>query len=159
MDLSINLENYKLNIRAAGIIIHDNKILVHKNMNEGHYALIGGRVELGEDSETTLKRELMEEIGKEVEITGNIGTIENFFEINDLKYHEILFMHQAEFKNEEDKKITGTMNNIEGKDYLKYEWLDIDKLEQYKLLPEVTKKLLKEKKFPVHKINIDNKCT
>ena len=50
-------------------------------MNEGHYALIGGRVELGEDSETTLKRELMEEIGKPVEIIGNIGTIENFFEI------------------------------------------------------------------------------
>lgn len=157
MDLSINLENYKLNIRAAGIIIHDNKILVHKNMNEGHYALIGGRVELGEDSETTLKRELMEEIGKPVEIIGNIGTIENFFEIKGLKYHEILFIHQAEFKNEEDKKITETMENIEGKDYLKYEWLDIDKLEEYRLLPVVVKEILKEKKFPVHKINIDTK--
>lgn len=157
MDLSINLENYKLNIRAAGIIIHDNKILVHKNMNEGHYALIGGRVELGEDSETTLKRELMEEIGKPVEIIGNIGTIENFFEINNLNYHEILFIHQAELQNEEDKKLTETMENIEGKDYLKYEWLDIDKLEQYRLLPEAVKEILKEKKFPVHKINIDTK--
>lgn len=155
MDLSINLENYKLNIRAAGIIIHDNKILVHNNMKEGHYALIGGRVELGEDSETTLKRELVEEIGKPVEIIGNIGTIENFFEINDLKYHEILFIHQAEFQNEEDKKITKTMKNLEGKDYLRYEWLDIDEIEKYPLLPKVMKEILKEKKIPIHKINVD----
>ena len=41
MDLSIDVENYKLNVRAAGIIIHNNKILTHRNANEGRYALIG----------------------------------------------------------------------------------------------------------------------
>ena len=54
MDLTINVENYKLNIRAAGIIEHNGKILVHKEISKDHYALIGGRVKIGEDS---LKKE------------------------------------------------------------------------------------------------------
>ena len=102
MDLTIDVENYKLNVRAAGIIIHNNKILTHKSINENYYALIGGRVQIGEDSETTLKREIMEEMGKEIEITGYVGTIENFFEMNSKNYHEIMFVHKIEFTNEEE---------------------------------------------------------
>lgn len=45
------------------------------------------------------------------------------------------------------------MENIEGKDYLHYEWLDLDKIDEYKLLPVISKEILKERKFPVHKIN------
>ena len=52
-------------------------------------------------------------------------------------------------------KITHTLKNIEGKDHLQYEWIDIDKLDDYKVLPEAMKSILKENKFPVHKINND----
>lgn len=45
------------------------------------------------------------------------------------------------------------MKNIEGKDYLQYEWLDLDKIDNYQILPETMKEILKEKKFPTHKIN------
>ena len=153
MDLTIDVENYKLNVRAAGVIIHNNKVLVHKNINSDHYALIGGRVEIGEDSETTVKREVQEELGKKIEITGYISTIENFFEMKESKYHEILFIHKAEFTNKEDKQIEYILKNIEGKDYLQYEWLDLDKIEEYPLLPKIVKEVLKGNKFPVHKIN------
>ena len=61
-DLTLNVLDYKLNIRAAGIIIHNGKVLVHKNVNDDYYALVGGRVEIGENSATTLKREIQEEI-------------------------------------------------------------------------------------------------
>lgn len=153
MDLTIDVEDYKLNVRAAGVIIHNNKVLVHKNVNSDHYSLIGGRVEIGEDSETTVKREIQEELGKEVEIIGYVSTIENFFEMKGSKYHEILFMHKAEFTNKENKKIEYTLKNMEGKDYLQYEWLELDKIEEYPLLPKIVKDVLKENKFPVHKIN------
>ena len=56
MDITIDIEDYKLNIRAACVIIHDNKNLLHKNKNSDHYAIIGGRVEIGEDSESTVIR-------------------------------------------------------------------------------------------------------
>lgn len=157
MDISLNMENYKLNIRAAGIIIHNNKILTHRNINSDHYALIGGRVAIGENSEETIKREILEEIGKEIEITGYIATIENFFEISNQKYHEILFVHKAEFINKEDKLLENMIKNIEGKEYLQYEWIDLNKIDEYPLKPDIIKGILKQKVFPVHKINDDLK--
>jgi len=157
MDLTIDIEQYKLNIRSTGVIIHNNKLLTHKDINHDHYALIGGRIQIGEDSETTLKREILEEIGKEIKTIEYIGTIENFFEINSQKYHEIMFIYKAEFINEEDQKIEYTLKNIEGKEHLKYEWIDLDKIDECNLLPIAAKEILKDGKFPVHKINIDTK--
>lgn len=154
-DLTLDVQDYKLNIRAAGIIIHNGKLLVHRNVNSDHYALIGGRVEIGEDSVTTLKREIHEEIGKDIEITGYISTIENFFEMKGSKYHEIMFVHKMEFSNKEDKQIEHTIKNIEGKDYLQYEWIDISKIDDYPIVPKVIKNILKENVFPLHKINRD----
>lgn len=153
MDITIDVEDYKLNIRAAGIIIHNNKLLIHRNVNSDHYALPGGRVEIGENSEETIKREILEETGKEIEIKGYISTIENFFEMNNQKYHEIMFVHKAEFTNEEDKLLQKTIKNIKGKDFLQYEWVDIDKIDEYPILPKVIKEIIKEKIYPIHKIN------
>lgn len=157
MDITIDIEDYKLNIRAAGIIIHNGKILAHRNVNNNHYALVGGRVAIGEDSALTVKREIKEELGKDVEITGYVATIENFFEMKNSKYHEILFIYKAEFIDEEDKKIEYTLKNIEGKEYLQYEWLDIEKIDEYPILPKVVKNIIKENKFPVHQIYYDKK--
>lgn len=157
MDLTIDVEDYKLNIRASVIIIHNGKFLAHRNVNSDHYALIGGRVQIGEDSATTVKREILEEMGKEIELTGYVSTIENFFELKGNKYHEIMFVHKAEFVDEEDKKIEDTIKNIEGHDYLQYEWIDINKIDEYNVVPKEIKGILKEMKFPVHKINNDLK--
>ena len=155
MDITIDVDNYKLNVRAAGIIIHNNKVLTHRNLNSNHYTFIGGRVEIGEDSATTVKREIEEELGKEVEIIEHGGVIENFFEMQGTKYHEMLFMHRAEFVDEEDQKIEYTLKNREGKDYLQYEWIDIDHLDDYPIKPAIIKEILKQGKFPVHMINKD----
>ena len=157
MDITINVENYKLNVRSACIIIHNNKLLVHRDVKSDHYALIGGRVEIGENSENTIKREIKEETGKEIEITGYIATIENFFEMKGEKYHEIMFIHKAEFKDERDKSIIETIKNIEGEDNLRYEWIDLEDINKYPIKPEIIKGILKENKYPVHRINDDRK--
>lgn len=157
MDITIDVEDYKLNVRAAGVIIHNNKVLVHKNINSNHYALVGGRVQIGENSVDTIKREIKEELGKDIEITGYVSTIENFFELKGSKYHEIMFVHKVEFVDEIDKTIEYSLDNVEGKDYLKYEWLELEKIEMYPLWPKAIQGILKEKRFPVHKVNIDMK--
>lgn len=153
MDLTIDVEDYKLNIRAAGIIIHNGKFLVHRNVNSDHYALIGGRVAIGEDSATTVIREIKEEMGKDAEIIGYVSTIENFFEMKGSKYHEIMFVHRVEFTDEEDKKIEYTLKNIEGREELQYEWIEIDKIDDYNVVPVAIKGILKEKNWLVHRIN------
>lgn len=157
MDITVDIKNYKLNIRACAVIIHDSKILVHKNINSDHYALIGGRVKIGENSENTVKREIFEELGKEIVVEHYIATIENFFEMKGCKYHEILFIYKAEFVDDEDKNIIKTIQNVEGKDYLHYDWIQLDEIDKYTVLPAVIKKVIKEEKFPIHKINYDIK--
>ena len=155
MDITIDVDNYKLNVRSAGVMIHNGKILVHRSINSDHYALIGGRVEIGENSADTIKREIKEELGKNIKITGYISTIENFFEMKGSKYHEIMFVHKIEFTNEDDKKIEYTMKNIEGKDYLQYECIEINKNHEYTLLPIAVKEVVKEYKYTIQKINND----
>ncbi len=98
---------------------------------------------------------IQEELGKDIEITGYISTIENFFEMKGSKYHEIMFVHKAEFVDDNDKKIDYTLKNLEGKDYLQYEWIELDKINQYPLVPKVIQTVLKDGNFPVHKINKD----
>ena len=157
MDLSIVLDDIKLNIRACGIMIHDNKLLVHNNTNESHVALVGGRVKIGENSEDTLKREIFEEMGKEIEILEFVSTIENFFEADDMPYHEIMFVYKIDFKDENDKKITETIKNVEGQDELKYDWIDLDKIDEYPLKPDILKELLINNKYLGHGINDERK--
>ena len=55
------------------------------------------------------------------------------------------------------KKIDYTMHNVEGKEYLHYEWLDLDKIDTYNILPQCLKEILKNEKSPVHVINDDLK--
>ena len=155
MDITVEVEGQMLNIRTAMCMIHNNKLLTHRNINSDHYAIPGGRIQIGEDSAKALKREVMEEMGKEIELIGYVTTIENFFEMNGKKYHEIEFVHLAEFKNEEDKKIEETIKNIEGKEYLQYEWVDINKIDEYPIMPKAIKQGIKEGKFPTHTINND----
>lgn len=155
MDITVDVGDYKLNVRAAGLMIHNGKVLVHRNINYDHYALVGGRVEIGESSADTIKREIKEELGKDIEITGYVSTIENFFEMKGSKYHEILFVHKIEFVDELDKNIDYTMKNIEGKEYLQYEWLGLKEIEKYPLYPNSIKEILIESIFPVHKIDCD----
>lgn len=156
MDITVKVgDDHTLNVRAAAIIIHNNKVLLHKNKYEDYYALLGGRTQIGESSIETVKREVMEEIGKEIEVTGYCCTIENFFNFRDSEYHEIMFVHLAEFVNDEDKKIEETLQNVEEKERLEYKWIDLDKINDYKIKPEQIKKVLSEGKFPVHVVNDD----
>lgn len=116
MDLTLDVGEYKLNIRAAGLVIHNNKVLVHRNINYEHYALIGGRIAINENSVNTIKREILEEMGKEVDVQECIAVVENFFTMKGKRYHEIMFIHKVEFVDEKDKLIDYTLDNIEGKD-------------------------------------------
>ena len=155
-DLTIDLEGGRLNCRAAGIIIHDGKVLFHKNPADVYYALLGGRVKICESSDNTVKREIEEELGKKIEILEYMATIENFFELKSKNYHELLFVYRAEFVDDEDKKILETLHNVEDtkKDkVVQYEWLPMDELDKYDIRPSVIKEVLSRKSYPCHLIN------
>lgn len=155
MDISIDIEDYKFNYRTCGIVIHNNKILFHKNPLDCYYALIGGRVKTGEPSTVALKREISEELGKEIEILDFIGVVENFFTSRNTKYHELEFIHKFEFIDENDKLIEYTLNDIEENENTRFEWIDIKDIPNTDIRPKSVKKILCSGEVGQDIINID----
>jgi ADP-ribose pyrophosphatase YjhB (NUDIX family) len=65
---------------------------------------LGGGIEFGERSRDALRREVKEEIGVEVENVRLLGVLENLFTYVGRRWHEIVFVYDAEFV---DKSLYG----------------------------------------------------
>jgi ADP-ribose pyrophosphatase YjhB (NUDIX family) len=81
--------NNCFNYRVVGVAVHENHVLLHQEEGEDFWTFPGGRAEFGEPAEQTLKREMREEIGVEVEVVRLLWFVENFFFYADKHYHEI----------------------------------------------------------------------
>lgn len=66
----------------------------------GYYKLPGGGVEQGEDMSLTLARELMEEVGAEAEIVGEVGRVEEWRVSDKGALHQISDAFQARVSGE-----------------------------------------------------------
>ena len=60
---------------VRGIVLNGDEVLVMHNRDGDAHIVPGGRVEEGETLEQTLRRELQEEAGVEVELMGQIGFV------------------------------------------------------------------------------------
>jgi len=78
MDLTLNTDIGKLNIRVAAWIESRNNIPVSK-FPSGIISLPGGRVKFSETTIEATKREVLEETGKELYEIELFSIIENFF--------------------------------------------------------------------------------
>jgi 8-oxo-dGTP diphosphatase len=95
----INLENVseheltKYREAARAIVFDENKLiaLLHATKNF-YYKLPGGGVEKGEDVKTALERECKEEIGCEVEVLGELGSIVEYRKKYGLKQISFCFI-------------------------------------------------------------------
>lgn len=102
MDINFKFDNIILNVRVAGIYIHNNKVLFSRHKNSTFQNLPGGRIKLGELSSDALIREYLEETGKNIEIISKPYIIENLFSLNGNKYHEYLYIYIIDIKNYSD---------------------------------------------------------
>lgn len=90
---------------TLGIILKENQILLeeikgkHSRGTGLYYRPIGGTIELGEKSSETIKREFLEELAVEVEVTRYITCLENIFEIEGEMGHEITQVYELAFKD------------------------------------------------------------
>lgn len=147
MDIKIKEKNIKFKVRVSAVLIINNKLLVNK-YSEDSYCLPGGYVELGETSFDAIKREIKEELNAEIEVERIMGFCENFFtNIRKERTHGIDFYYKV-------KPIDLNSINLNDYDYTEndhgyeiihhFKWLDINKLENYNLLPNEIIKYIKE---------------
>ncbi len=83
--ISFDRENRRIKYRIAGLCIHDGYVLLTRPDQDDYWILPGGRVELLEDTRTTLRRELLEETGYEAQIGNLLWIVENFFDLDELE--------------------------------------------------------------------------
>lgn len=158
MDVKYINGDLKFKFRVSGIIINNNKLLVNQ-YGKDSYCLPGGYVELGENSEKAILREMKEETNLEYQIIRFYGIAENFFtNLKHQKTHEIDFYYQLNLKKNYSFKELN-MNNIEKGIYADvnhhFKWIDIEKIDEYNLFPKEVKEYITKETINFHLI-IDN---
>lgn len=137
MDIKIDNEEGKFKFRVCGVLEYKGKYLAVKMNNNNFFCLPGGHVELGEDTDMAILREMKEELGFAVKIKKLISINQNFFYgVDGRKFHEIGFYYIV---NAVDEK------NINPNDYEREE-LDKGKL-QHLVFKWFTKDELKKIDF------------
>lgn len=135
-DLSIIIDGVKFNFRVGLLVKMKKQVLVECNQDYDFVVLPGGRVKTLESSEDALIREINEEM--KIDLTNYnlefIGADENFFELDNIKYHELYLIYKIEIdENNEDFK-DGMINYDSKVNY--YKWVDILDLKEVNLLPK-----------------------
>ena len=141
--IDIRNEHYRFKFRVSAIVLRDNKILLVEMDNAGFFCLPGGHVELGEDTEEAMIREMKEETDKDTYIKKYLGNIENFFtNKRNVRIHEIAYYYLMDFKDEEIGELSHIENDEGTLVNLNFKWFDIDELTDVNLKPEYLKELL-----------------
>ncbi len=87
------MDNKTFQIRARGIIVHNNNLLTVAHVGQAEYQVLpGGHLEWGEDIKVCLERELKEELGVEA-VVGRLLYIHNFVtDKHNIQTIEFLFL-------------------------------------------------------------------
>lgn len=135
-DLSIIVDDVKFNFRVGLLVKKKKQVLVVCNPGYDFVVLPGGRVKTLESSEDALIREINEEM--KIDLTNYnlefIGIDENFFELDNIKYHELYFIYKIEIDENNDDFKDGMINYDSKVNY--YKWVDILDLKEVNLFPK-----------------------
>lgn len=94
MNVTLHTDDGFFQLRAAAICIKDNCVLLHHAVGDTHWSLPGGRIAIGEDSATTLVREMAEELHTIATVDRLVATVELCDRGLDGKvFHEVAFYY------------------------------------------------------------------
>ena len=142
--ISFDIEGARFNYRVVGIALDGNRVLLHRADMDDFWSLPGGRGEMLEPSEETLKREMREELEVEIRVERLVWVVENFFEYDDKPYHELAFYFLMTLPRDWHLlKKTEPFTGYDGDVKLTFKWYQLDELENVVLYPSFLKKGLR----------------
>lgn len=151
MDIKLKTEDAYFKFRVNGILMKDDKILVVRMCKNSFYCLPGGHVELGEDSQKGIIREMKEETGYDVIDPQLIAITENFFKGKlSNKMHEIGFYYLMKLDEKaiiEKNEYVVIEHDKDGDIELEFKWLKISELDKINFQPEFLKEKLGKMDF------------
>ena len=136
-------ENIRFRFRVVGIVLHKRHVLIHRAENDDFWSLPGGRAELLETAEESLQREMREELNVNIKVIRLLWLMENFFELDYEKNHEIAFYFLMEFP--EDAAIYQLDRQFHGREHdfnLIFKWHPVKDLVNITLYPSFLQKAL-----------------
>lgn len=147
-DISISYKDSKFKYRVSGILLKDNKLLTVKINNNDFYCLPGGHVEIMEDTKEAVIREFKEETKLNINVERLLYITENFFTSNNCLCHELGFYYLLNTNDEIEIKDFDIVENDNNEIVnLKFKWMDIDNLYNFK--PEFLKTEIKNIKMDI----------
>ena len=134
MVITIKEEGMRFGARAGAIIYNEDKTkILFENQENGRYMFPGGRIDVHEDSEMAIARELKEELNLETDLKLKY-IVEIFLNSSKTSYHEIGFYYLSIIKESEVKN---NFKSLDGDGI--FEWIPISDLENYKILAKPIK--------------------
>ena len=130
---------------ALAVIRDGSRLLVRRYTapdGDRYYRPLGGAIEFGERAAQAVKREILEEIAAEIEQIRHLTTVENIFERDGERAHQIEFLFEARFVDRSlyrAEPINGTESS--GK-RIEAVWLDLSEPLDGPLYPEGLRELL-----------------
>ena len=133
MDLTIIDDNVRFGVRTAAIILNSNKTKILLQKVKDIYMLPGGRMHTDEDSYDAIKRELVEELNLNKDVTFKFSA-EVITNLPDGRlYHELGYYYSViydEISNNQFK----TNDANDGEVYFK--WFNLTELDNLKFIPK-----------------------
>lgn len=155
-DIQFATEDVVFNCRVNGICIKDNKIFLSKLKDDVYWTFVGGKVELGESTDSAILREYKEEVGANLQIDKMIALIENFFEMKGESWHQYIFFYQLRDDNNELKFFYGERQIIDNQEAV-YKWVDLSDLDKVQIKPDCSRQIIKNISENIqHHINREN---
>ncbi len=149
--IAFDRDGIRFHYRVAGVCVHDGYVLLHRADRDDYWALPGGRCELGESSDETLRREMQEELHVPVTVGRLLWIVENFFTLLGRAYHELALLYAIDLPMDHayhDKTQThyGVEDqSTEGEPYtLIYQWVPISSLPDVILHPSFLRTALRD---------------
>ena len=137
MDLTFKTPSGIFNYRVCAVILYEDALLATKNVRTPYFFLPGGRVQLHEDAESAIRRELMEELDLCPTALRPLWLNQGFFteDVTQEKFHELCLYYLVDISGTDLPSRGNAFLRTEGDQAYLYQWIPLSQLKDTYLYP------------------------